>query len=412
MAKSTSKKSKPASKTPNKTSKPSTKSASKSPPPDDFDTDSPESMSIVWLAIPLLVALLYAWFLQQNTTMPAVLSKLFNNNAVVEDSELYDLRILTDRTIFNVVDLKGKGKGAIAARDIKQGELLIQESPLLTVPDEPIPESLLTPILQNLTSAQSKALFSLSYTRLKTEKDEKVNLDTKTQTPRERYLLAEGIVTNNAVGIIRDGQRTLGVFPRMARLNHGCASAYNLAYGWRAEEEELRVYALKEIKEGDELLISYIDSRQPREGRIQKLQEAYGFTCTCPICSLPPKESEKSDELLSQFTPMYTKFARWYKGTITGKEAINIMNEIWQLTIVTGYVRERGRWAQEAAYVATVHGDEDSARQWLRLAIKWMGIETGDDSLKTSNLQFTLDNLQDHPELASKEMMDVGGPIA
>ncbi|KAL0579217.1 hypothetical protein V5O48_002779 [Marasmius crinis-equi] len=381
----------------------------KSPP--EADSDSPESMSIIWLVIPLLVAVFYAWYLQQNQNMPAVFSKLFKTEAV-EESDLYDLRMLTDRTMFDVVDMEGKGKGLIAVRDIKQGELVIQEKPILTVPDEDIPESLLSPILQNLTAGQTKALLSLSYTRLKAAKDETVNLNPKTQTLHERYLLAEGIIVNNGVGIMHDGQRRLGVFPRMARLNHACASAYNLAYAWRVDEEELRVYALKDIRQGDELLISYIDSRRPREERIQKLQQAYGFACTCPTCSLPTEKSEHSDGLLTQFTPIYTNFARWYKGLITGKEAIKIMNELWQLTVDTGYVRERGRWAQEAAYVATVHGDETSARQWLRLAIKWMAIETGDDSPKSSNLQFTLDNLHDHPELASRERMEVGGPIA
>ncbi|KAF9265101.1 hypothetical protein L218DRAFT_861597 [Marasmius fiardii PR-910] len=154
-----------------------------------------------------------------------------------------------------------------------------------------------------------------------------------------------------------NGQNSLGVFPRMARLNHACASAYNLAYAWREEEGELRIYALKDIKEGEELSISYIDSRRPRKERIERLEKAYGFTCTCPICSLPSEESKKSDELLPQFTHIYTDFADWYKGTISGREAIGHMRKLWQLTVDTGYVRERGRWGQEAAYVATVHGE-------------------------------------------------------
>lgn len=37
---------------------------------------------------------------------------------------------------FMVVELPGKGKGIIATRDIKQGELLIREKPLFTLPKE------------------------------------------------------------------------------------------------------------------------------------------------------------------------------------------------------------------------------------------------------------------------------------
>jgi hypothetical protein len=40
----------------------------------------------------------------------------------------------SNRDPFVVADLPGKGKGLVATRDIKQGELVIQESPLFTVP--------------------------------------------------------------------------------------------------------------------------------------------------------------------------------------------------------------------------------------------------------------------------------------
>lgn len=42
----------------------------------------------------------------------------------------------------------------------------------------------------------------------------------------------------------------VGIFPRMARLNHGCSSAFNVVYTWREREGALAIHALKPIKKG------------------------------------------------------------------------------------------------------------------------------------------------------------------
>jgi len=43
----------------------------------------------------------------------------------------------------------------------------------------------------------------------------------------------------------------VGIFPRMARLNHGCSSAFNAVYSWREKEEALVIFALRNISKGD-----------------------------------------------------------------------------------------------------------------------------------------------------------------
>ena len=42
----------------------------------------------------------------------------------------------------------------------------------------------------------------------------------------------------------------VGIFPRMARLNHGCAGSFNSVYSWREKEQVLVVHALKNISKG------------------------------------------------------------------------------------------------------------------------------------------------------------------
>ncbi|KAJ6584711.1 hypothetical protein B0H19DRAFT_1059082 [Mycena capillaripes] len=88
-----------------------------------------------------------------------------------------------------------KGKGLVATRDIKQGELVIQEPPLFTVP----------------------------------KSDE----------------VALAIVQTSAA---EAGDR-VGMFLHMARFNHGCSSAINIIYSWRQREQQLFVHALRNIQE-------------------------------------------------------------------------------------------------------------------------------------------------------------------
>ena len=60
---------------------------------------------------------------------------------------------------------------------------------------------------------------------------------------------------------------SVGLFPTMARLNHGCSGAFNSVYSWREREAVLVVHALKDIKKGDELLTAYFGTRQDRDER-------------------------------------------------------------------------------------------------------------------------------------------------
>lgn len=46
------------------------------------------------------------------------------------------------------------------------------------------------------------------------------------------------------------------------------------------------MHALRDIKKGEELTISYIDENLPYETRQRQLKELYYFECKCPKCLL------------------------------------------------------------------------------------------------------------------------------
>ncbi|XP_061889911.1 N-lysine methyltransferase SMYD2-A-like [Entelurus aequoreus] len=79
------------------------------------------------------------------------------------------------------------------------------------------------------------------------------------------------------------------VYPDLALINHSCLPSVIVTYnGTRAE-----VRAVKDMKPGDEVLISYIDLLYPTDDRNKRLRESYYFTCDCQECKSRSKDKVK-----------------------------------------------------------------------------------------------------------------------
>lgn len=113
------------------------------------------------------------------------------------------------------------------------------------------PVELVLNAIQALSPAQRATFYDLSH----------VGLRNLTNAPSGNIALA--ITQTNAVSA-GDG---VGVFPTMARLNHGCSKAFNVVYSWRPDEGIVVVHALRDIEKGQELLTTYTDTKRPRNER-------------------------------------------------------------------------------------------------------------------------------------------------
>ncbi|THV04461.1 SET domain-containing protein [Dendrothele bispora CBS 962.96] len=311
-----------------------------------------------------------------------------------------------DAGIFEVRDLPGKGKGMVAIRDIKQGELIIRETPLFIVPPQisVSPTTLIAQNLLRLTPYQRSAFLNLSYVNLPPHVDPDSGLE------KDLNEVALAIFQTNAVS----AGEGVGIFPRMARLNHGCSRAFNSVYSWRegkdGQEGVLVVHALKEIKKGEELLTTYMNTKQPRTQRRDYLNHQYGFQCTCSVCSLPDSESQASDRRLSTMSNLYSRFSTWSSGSISGVEAVETVQDIWDLGNEEGYWSERGQLASDAAYVAAAHSDLTATQEWARLAVEWFGIELGSDSEQVRRIEEVVNQPRSHAAWGTRKAEKVGVP--
>ncbi|KIL67916.1 hypothetical protein M378DRAFT_177150 [Amanita muscaria Koide BX008] len=300
---------------------------------------------------------------------------------------------------FKLVDLPGKGKGLIATRDITQGELLVKERPLFRVPlqTSSSPSQLIWASVQELDQSARKAFMNLSYVNLPKEADPQMH-------PEE---VALAIFQTNAVS----AGDAVGIFPRMARLNHGCAASFNSMYTWREDEGVLVVHALKNISKGQvpdfgcsnefhhDILTGAPDN--PKAQRRAYLAERYGFECKCSVCSLPGELSRASDDRLSRMETLYGRFSGWGVGEITGVEAVETAHEIWKLGGEEGYWSERGRLGADAVWVAAAHADRDpfsyeAVKEWAAAAIQWYGYEIGADSKEVIEMRRILAEPSSH----------------
>jgi len=97
--------------------------------------------------------------------------------------------------------------------------------------------------LAKLSGNEQEAFFNLSNVNFPQDPDEH---------PNEVGL---GIFQKNAVAA-GDG---VGIFPTMARINHGCSSTFDGIYTWREKEGTLYGHALKAIGRGEfSVLISIL----------------------------------------------------------------------------------------------------------------------------------------------------------
>ncbi|KAH9065391.1 hypothetical protein EDB87DRAFT_1595643 [Lactarius vividus] len=301
---------------------------------------------------------------------------------------------------FIVRDLPGKGKGMIALRDIKRGELLVREKPLILVPRQiaASPSQLILDLVQRLSPQEVASFYNLSHANLP-----------QSLSPEElTEQLPLAIFQTNAVA----AGPNVGLFPTMARLNHGCSHAFNSVYSWREREGVLVVHALKDIKKGEELLTAYFRTQQTRDERRRHLMQTYDFHCACVCCTLPDKESKDSDERLTTMGKLYDHLGTWGERTIDGRDAIRLVERIWAIGTEEGYTSERGRLAADAALVAAAHSDAEAVMDWGRLALQWASYELGPDSDLAEEMRVVIREPRRHTMWGQRAVMVVGRPSA
>ena len=182
-----------------------------------------------------------------------------------------------------VVDIQGKGKGVVAMRDLKEGDLLFVEKPAVVIEwedYETLSEEQRVRKLENqiaeLSQQQREDYYSLHIA-----------------TPRSHYPKPLAIYHSNAIGFNRE-RKAGGVFLEGSRFNHSCR--HSAQWAWDPQEESMHFTLNRDVKEGEEITVCYMEPLETSHTRQMELKCHYGFMCRCEVCTLPWDRRAESDK--------------------------------------------------------------------------------------------------------------------
>ncbi|KAK7061309.1 ER lumen protein-retaining receptor [Favolaschia claudopus] len=274
------------------------------------------------------------------------------------------------KVLFRMGPASGKGQGLFSKQAIKMGDLIFSERPLMlctrVAPSGFTDPSYTREMIIQQGLIQLEQCYQIAFNRLRpADRAEFMSL-TNCHTEDGSGPLV-GRVRTNGLGIsgLRPGvEGTLGRYSSVnkyiSRLNHSCcANTYPL---WDLNSFSFRVYASRDIAEGEELTFQYIGVLENTAGRQESLKP-YSLVCTCPACT-DPAASDPRRAAIKAFSPSLMAWAA--DGKLSDDWLINKCLE--QLDLLTQEGLEHHNkyfYATKAIMEAYIGlGDTENASKW------------------------------------------------
>lgn len=173
---------------------------------------------------------------------------------------------------FAIKEIIGKGTGIIATREIKRGERVLIEKPLIR-------------------HARNFDDFDIIKTYDKLAKKEKAQISELCNVRPARIHPIIGIIWTNSISISRQES---GLFITASRFNHACVP--NACHSWNSDLTAITIHATADIREGEEITNSYLEGAGSWAARRTVLARDFGFNCDCHCCKLVDVERKQSDK--------------------------------------------------------------------------------------------------------------------
>ena len=244
-----------------------------------------------------------------------------------------------------VTEIPGKGRGLVAARDLKMGELIFYEKAVMTV--DMLYEN--GKLSNETIDSMQKKIKEMSeedksqFLKLKYDEDLNYNLN---QTFKYLSISArdslDGINIYYYNSLIDDCKM---LFLTVALMNHSCAPNSAKSMLTSDSEEKCELRAIRDIPKGEEITIFYL---RPAEGvcTISQIRgillERFGFSCKCKVCSGEvPHQDDLKRKVLEILQPTYPSIvprpknpyrmsqAEWGKMALDMEKVVDSDEEIY-----------------------------------------------------------------------------------
>ena len=174
-----------------------------------------------------------------------------------------------------VTEIPGKGKGLVASKHFKKGEVLFQETAgiFLHTPSYMVPLKELKEQISKLSVEQKTRFYQLV-------PKGKIHQAELAPAFRENCILELDIFVSNRL-VCEDKSR---LYLSTSLINHSCAP--NVLYDPTDDlGNEVKVRAIKDISKGEEVTECYIGGFNTMSQMKTKLREVFNFDCKCGVCS-------------------------------------------------------------------------------------------------------------------------------
>jgi hypothetical protein len=282
--------------------------------------------------------------------------------------------------LFRIQPVPDKGKGLAARFNIGKGKRILSEKPLFTTSNWPSMS-----LMESGIAAKLKALS-------KTEQRQFLSLHNN--FPGKHPF--SGIVKTNALPCGPDSAIG-GVYPTICLINHSCLpNAHN---SWNSDAKCETIHAIRFIKAGEEITISY-DKGGPSSSRRAHLNSAFGFDCNCSVCILPPADLQASDARRRQIQLLDEAIGDPERVRKSPEESLADCHSLLQV-LEEEYKGSAGvliaRLYYDAFQISISHGDQARASAFAERGFISRVMCEGEDSPETLQIK----SLRENPALHS-----------
>ena len=225
-------------------------------------------------------------------------------------------------------------------------------------------------------------------------KDEQDAFFSLYNTHGSSYSPSLGIAKTNALPL-GSGASEGGLFLEASRINH--AYRPNAQNTWNANLEKITIHACRDIEQGEEITISYLDGSQGYNARQLSLKNSFAFTCGCELCCLPPAQRRRSDQRLDEITRLDNLIGDGVRIVSTPLACLRAAYALLGLLQEEGIADARKpRLYYDALQIAIANGDRARAKVFARRAHDARVVLEGNDSPEAIKMKGYADRPTDH----------------
>ena len=269
---------------------------------------------------------------------------------------------------FEIRAARERDWGAFASRPFTRGDLILVETPLYSVHEDPNPDEVLRAV-ERLTHTERSSVAQLK------------------NAYAEDPLYPDPFVGVHSTNAFAAGEDQSVLCLRASRFNHSCSP--NARHSWHAPSKTFRIYALRPIAAGDEILVCYISGRNvygsTRAQRQARLKHKLAFTCACTVCALPEPERAASDRRREEVAGLWETVPYFMPHQIVDRLetialGVRLMRE-------EGYCADADDFTNDAAAICGYHSDWVAVRYWALETYATRVAEFGGDSLHVTKAE-------------------------